>query len=626
MIRKTCSALGMVLAVILLSQMFSACGPSKIHEKENNNSMQKANEIESDSIVIGKLNSPGDRDFYVLQGLNQKGVRNIVTINLEKLKGFDLKIEIYEGLKLIKIIDDNQLNQGERMENLLVGPGTYYIVVSAGELNQIFGKEKNRAFGSNSYPSEEYRMTITSKEEDYRESEANDHAKDAIPLEIGKSITGYYSPFLDKAKNNDKMNDKLLHEEALRLKVYDSDWYLFEVDKSGRHYLSIVLSGTKDVDSVLAVYQDKALVFMNSKGRGEEERVANLTVKGKTKYYIQVIGVPKAFNERSNDSYPYELTVKHLAKHEVQTEAENNNSVEESNLIKDKNIHGLLSPATDVDYYRVAVNAEIVAEKENDKSKEKVIDWEKKEKRPDKPKLKPSIALSATLRSVPNLDLQLRLLDEKGKVLRVYDDNGVGKDETITQYDVSGYNYVYLAVLGGKENKGDNFKEMYELNVELGTPAKNLELEPNDGKKGSGGANGESDEGKPKEEMNFLVPNRRVQGFISPKAYKDRIYRADGDVDIYEIRMNQKKKYRLELTGINGVHLKLMIYEDSNNITIPLAGFREISLRKKATIVRYIRPTPKAHSDSHIYRIKVWSKFGKTSSSTMPYTLRVKEY
>ena len=107
----------LLLILILIIVTFS-CSKKILEEKEPNNSFEQANPIELNSHIRGVMNDPMDLDVYVLDLRSYKGINNTLSIELIGIKGFDLQFSIFKNKKLIKIIDDQKKNEGERFDNL----------------------------------------------------------------------------------------------------------------------------------------------------------------------------------------------------------------------------------------------------------------------------------------------------------------------------------------------------------------------------------------------------------------------------------------------------------------------------------------------------------------------------
>ncbi len=192
-----------VLIFVLLLTLVR-CGDSELMEQENNDQSNTANPITLDSLVTGRFNHPKDKDYYVLNLTKSTETPKILSIQLSRIKGFDVQIKIYEGRRLIKVIDDFNKNDGEHIDNLIVRNKKYYILVSPGKWNQRFLSDRVQ-FDDNPilrryqtkplYPTDPYHLAIHGEPLSYQELEPNDSLRFATPMQINQPIEGYFSPF-----------------------------------------------------------------------------------------------------------------------------------------------------------------------------------------------------------------------------------------------------------------------------------------------------------------------------------------------------------------------------------------------------------------------------------------------
>ncbi len=339
--------------IIILIFSFS-CTNKEISEKESNDNFNSSMLINIDSTVIGSFNGHLDIDYYKI--IVKKPTTLSITIN--RIKGLDVKIQIYNNRLLIKIVDDYLRNEGEKINNIHFKQGLYFIKASISKPEEKLYKNMK------SIQNHKYKLNVKPINNAYEETEPNDLPNQSVNIELEKPIFGYYSPF--KNLNDESKLKKLPfdlkdkdHLEKLKLlREYDFDWYSFKIPKPGDHQIIIELENTKLVDSVIGVYQKKPLLFWNSKGMGENETIPNLTVKGDEICYILIVGV-NHHSTTSEQLYKYKLSVKVRSKANPSMETENNNSIDKANLITEGFIHGLISPKKDYDYYHLQIKSSI---------------------------------------------------------------------------------------------------------------------------------------------------------------------------------------------------------------------------------------------------------------------------
>jgi hypothetical protein len=251
--------------MILLIAGIPACSKKKQKEKEPNNSFFEANPISVDAGVLGFMNSPEDRDFFVLDVKNSA----IMDIQVSGVKGINLAVKIWKGVdepKLIKWIDDNRKSSPERFPNLAVSPGRYFIELFQSDRDSKKADQRNA-----------YELSIKSREAISEESEPNDSMDEPDKIYPGKEKTGYFSPSYNRMNAG---KDNTYREE---------DWYVFDVDlRSGSPILiDVTLSGVSGVNSLLYLYDsDGAEIAMSDNGStGEGESITGAGIKKSGSYY-----------------------------------------------------------------------------------------------------------------------------------------------------------------------------------------------------------------------------------------------------------------------------------------------------------------------------------------------------
>ncbi len=631
--------LKVLLSVLLL--ILIRCGDSELLELENNDQPNTANPITLDSLVTGQFNHPKDKDYYVLDLSKSTETPKILSIQLSRIKGFDVQLMIYEGRRLIKVIDDFNKNDGEHIDNLIVRNKKYYILVSPGKWNQQFLSDRvqstdNPVLGRYQtkplYPTDPYHLAIHAKPLSYQELEPNDSLRYATPMQMNQPIEGYFSPFRNTSVEKRLAKNPFGKSKRIKdLNHFDLDWYSLEIPESTIHNISVILDSASDVDTILGVYQDRPIKLVNSRGDGKGERIDNISVKGKKRFYVLVIGVPNNSRVSSQKSYSYKLSVEVEADQGLTVETENNNSFDEADEITDEVIQGKLSSKDDIDFYRLKLESQsleeidIIDPRVSEEHYEKDVlgykDDEGDQDSSDKRTLETSVS------AIPRVDLELRLYDSKRKLIKVYNNNPVGMGESIHSYDLSSYDMVYIAVSTAKNQRGENPKTSYRLVTQTHQPKKDYELEPNDVKIGEKRGSKDFINVDPKdfEDLNYpkqIHLGQKIKGFINPILYRHKDIYQKGDVDVYEISLEQSKTYKLILKGVQGVDLQAMIYHTDG---IPLRQFKQVNLKGEKKISKTFEvPIDDRDFGSFLsYYIKIQSRFGKTGNSQAPYTLQI---
>ncbi|HOT43778.1 MAG TPA: hypothetical protein PLM53_04930 [Spirochaetota bacterium] len=299
-------------------------------EKEPNNSFSTASDIRPDERFLGFMGTPHDRDFYRIR----VDGRAILDIQLSGVKGINLAMKIWKGgeePKLIKWIDDNRKSSPERMANLTVTAGDYYIEVFQSDRDQKKSDRENA-----------YELMLKKREAISEESEPNDSRDDADTLHLNKEITGYFSPAYNRL-NEQKEN---LHREE--------DWFAIDVNlKDGTpELMDVSLSGVSDVNSVLYLYDSEGMeiAMSDNGGAGEPESINGAGIKKSGTYYIMVAS--KGYT--ANHEEPYTLNAA-LKEHDSGTEMEPNNDFESANVFSNI-IAGRINSKDDKDVYLCQAN------------------------------------------------------------------------------------------------------------------------------------------------------------------------------------------------------------------------------------------------------------------------------
>lgn len=317
----------LIVPVLCLAVLLPLPGCSKKGkmEKEPNNSFSTAGDITMNERFLGFMGTPNDRDFYHIRADN----RGILDIQLSGVKGINLAMKIWKGgeePKLIKWIDDNRKSSPERMANLTVTAGDYYIEVFQSDRDHKKSDKENA-----------YELMVKSREAIQEESEPNDSMDNADTLHVNRETTGYFSPAYNRL-NEEKEN---LHREE--------DWYAVDVSlkDGGPELMDVSLSGVSDVNSVLRLYDPEGaeIAVSDNGGAGEPESISGAGIKRSGTYYIMVAS--RGYTANHEEPYTLSAAVK---EHDSGTEMEPNDDYDAANAFSNL-IAGRINSKEDRDVY-----------------------------------------------------------------------------------------------------------------------------------------------------------------------------------------------------------------------------------------------------------------------------------
>lgn len=319
-----------IIFILLVISAFS-CKKDFLSEAEPNNSFDKANPIEIGREIRGYLGDEEDFDIYQL-AVSEK---MIISIEVSAVKGVNHAIEIYRdnaGKKLfLKHIDDSRKSSAEKMPNISVDDGIYYIKI-------MFGDRDKAAPGKSVF----YSLKLKSREYIFEEEEGNDVFKMATGLPVEEKYSGYFYPAFNK-KNKDK--DAKFREE---------DYYYIDVDASADSpvLLDVMLSAVKNIDSQIFLYnpQGRLIAEANTGTSSEEESLTDVGLTESGKYFVMVSSVN--YESNYDDAYTIQAFIK---SYDSGVEMEPNNSVDAKNVIVDGIVNGKIFPQGDEDFYSYSV-------------------------------------------------------------------------------------------------------------------------------------------------------------------------------------------------------------------------------------------------------------------------------
>jgi len=407
-----------IFIVLALLTIFS-CGKKYNNEEiEPNNTISTATLIETGKDCTGLLDSENDVDNYLLKIDEEQVIR----IELTGVKGVNHAFQVWRlesgSLFPLKSVDDNRKSSAEEMANLFLKPGDYIILITHGSRDVKKGNTENR-----------YTLRISSRSALKDEKEPNDKPENAVIINNGESISGYFSP----SKNI--MNENILSPYR------EEDWFRTDIIAGEENpvIVDLILTGVNGVDSVIVIYNSemKELVSADNSGPGSAEAITGFGIKTTGTYYIMVASKSYQCNHRET----YELTFR-TNLHDSGSELEPNNSFEKSGKISNGMVAGKINYSGDQDYFFY---------NEIDHGYAKV-----------------------KLHCDPELDGIIALYSSEKVKLFEANNGGAGSDETIPSFFTG--NGVYILISSVRPVSSDF---SYRLNFEPFEPEGDFETEPN---------------------------------------------------------------------------------------------------------------------------------------------------
>jgi hypothetical protein len=291
--------------------------PRPAEEKEPNDSMRQAQDLDQERGVEGRLAPEGDRDWYRLK---IEGDGRILTARVSGAAGVDLVLEAWNDKRerLVRV-NNTKEGEGEVLINLAVSPGTYYLVVREAK--------KRRGEGS----SAKYRVSYGLRpREEGEELEPNWKASLATPLLVGGEAQGYLGW------------------------QTDTDWYRVDLpNPNPSTRLRVEFDGLDEVRANLSLRTGAGAVIQERWGAaGEATILSNIApLQGQTELYV-VLRCGYQFNVESR--YALRLL---SAVPPGPTEAEPNDVPgSATDLTPGVPVAGVLGDAVDKDLFSVKVS------------------------------------------------------------------------------------------------------------------------------------------------------------------------------------------------------------------------------------------------------------------------------
>lgn len=476
----------LTLAGVGLTLLLSACGPTK--EKEPNYSYQQATVLKAGGTGVGTMKDAKDPHWWKV-AVPADGV---LGVKLGGIRDIDFVLSAYDKdrRELVRV-DETTVGGDEQLLDLGVSAGNYYLTVS----------NKNPSANN---PTQGYRLVTKYETGVNRERQPNFSALAAQPIQAAGVVRGYYWP-----------TRNLLAEEASAPEVSTSapaapaaapaagveHWFAVDVQKQGLFLLNVDVSEVPKVDPILEVWDTNGykLTTVDQGGVGEGESLRNFGVRGPGKYLLRL---RSKYDNAGNAEVPFDLMTE-LLPYQGRTEFEPNNQLADATPFELDAIQGSISPAGDVDWYKVAIGTEARS------------------------------ILRAEVSGVPGMELLLALKDSVGKDLAVVDNAGRERPQVLTGYGVTKGDY-YLVVSEKSGRKSDG-RDAYTLTKKIIPWQAGLEWEPNDSTA----------------TVQAVKVGDSVDGYFAPK----------GDADWYEFNMYQKGTVDLDLTGVVNVAPTLTLFD-----------------------------------------------------------------
>ncbi|MDE2491247.1 MAG: hypothetical protein KGM24_10395 [Elusimicrobia bacterium] len=401
------------LILCLTPLLIAACGPAR--EKEPNDSFQQATELRPGGTAVGTISSPTDVDWYRLDVRTEGSL----SATLGGIRDVDFVLSAYDkDRRELMRVDETTVGGDERLLDLGVSPGVYYLVVS----------NKNPTANN---PTQEYRLKTSLDTAAGRERKPNDSALTAQPIEANGDVRGHYWPAHDLLADAPGAGEE--------------DWYSVDVAQTGLFLLNVDVSEVPKVDPVLDVYDTNGYMLkeVDDGGIGEGESLRNFGVRGPAKYLLRL----RSKYKTGNPDVPYDLMTE-LLPYQGRTEFEPNDQLVDATPFSQDQIQGTIAPAGDVDWYKISVDSDA------------------------------KMLLRAEVSGVPHMDLTLSLKDSFGKNLVAVDNMGLEGPEVLTDWGVTKGDY-YL-VVSEKTGKRADSRDPYTLSAKLSPWQAGLEWEPND--------------------------------------------------------------------------------------------------------------------------------------------------
>ena len=318
--------------------VFGSCGLRYEREEEENDSFFTSQPLQSGRPVRASIGHEGDIDFYRISPRQDISGDIIADISVKEIEGLDLLLTIYRGNKVIKIINDSNMEtgtvgRGERIVNAFFS----YDEIMGG--NAIFSVEEATKMIREKEKRYELNLQIREREQT-DEGEPNDRAVDSTEFGEQEMQRGYFNPSIDWLQ---KRGDEKIEE----------DWYSFTVNGIEEQIIHVSHTAVPDVDSMISIYDELGYLIRkaDSWGIGEPEKIKNLGLET-GRYFIQ-LSSSTPFQQNERVSYLLRLE---RGDTESKNESESNDKYPYADLLQfSSDKQGCFNPAADIDWFKFNV-------------------------------------------------------------------------------------------------------------------------------------------------------------------------------------------------------------------------------------------------------------------------------
>ena len=333
-------------ALLTLAVVFTSCFFRYEKEREPNDSQETAQILSGAKTLKGTIGtgqgfSASDRslqdvDFYAIPTGKAGGKDLVAAITVIEKGPFDVVIKLYEGNRVIKVVDDTS-GRGEKVVNVLAAaegrgedPRHSRLLFSIEPAAEEQGKDSPSLKEGSALS---YELDVRTRErEANEEGEPNDKMARANGVDPTRAVKGFFSPGFNPTSESG----------------VEEDWFSFVLEGTDGAVFHLSHSAVPNVDSVLAIYDELGYLLResNSRGIGEPEKLKNLALPG-GRYYIRLAS---AVPYQQNPQVGYLLKIeKGDGKNR---ESEPNDRYPSANLLSFfQDTVGTFNPAGDADWF-----------------------------------------------------------------------------------------------------------------------------------------------------------------------------------------------------------------------------------------------------------------------------------
>lgn len=243
-----------------------------------------------------------------------------VNLDLTAVPDVDSKVTIYDDLGyMIRSGDSSGLGENERLLNVLLKEGTYYI-----KINSVYPNQENVSIP--------YIFRITKINDLKTEAEPNDSYPMANTIDFSEENKGFFNP------------------------IGDIDWYRCNVYDVNPQVLTIKAEPTAYIDYKIGLYtaSKKLILSVDDRKEDEGEIIKNIGV-GPGVYYIKLENKNQKKDVPQNE---YSFTV-YKNEWNNEEEYELNNDFNSANVFNLGTLKkGYITPIGDIDFYRLQIGSQ----------------------------------------------------------------------------------------------------------------------------------------------------------------------------------------------------------------------------------------------------------------------------